>query len=62
MMCPSCGYHGKLEQLSFSSEAETYYCSVCRQKYVIYGESQELVPLPTYQKHVPHQPGHPHHS
>lgn len=60
MLCPTCGIHGKLEQTSYDSESQRYYCNVCKQKYISYGESDELVPLPAHKKNTPHQAKHLH--
>lgn len=50
MLCPHCGPHGHVEQTGFGSEYETFYCSVCNQKYMAFptgnGELSELVPVP----------------
>ncbi len=58
-MCPHCGPHGQVEQIGFGSEYETFYCNVCKKKYVAFpiggGELSELVPYPQPQTHhYPH--------
>lgn len=58
MLCPHCGPEGKLEQVGFSSEYETFYCNKCHIRYVAYsvgnGEFTEPVPEP------PHKDIHEH--
>ncbi|GGJ05494.1 hypothetical protein GCM10010885_13280 [Alicyclobacillus cellulosilyticus] len=49
MLCPHCGPHGQMVQVSFSPEYEHYQCTVCHITYVVYplgdGEFTEPVPV-----------------
>jgi hypothetical protein len=36
MLCPSCGPHGHLEQVLFSSEYEKFRCVTCGNMFVSY--------------------------
>jgi uncharacterized Zn finger protein len=63
MICPSCGPHGKMEQIAYSSEYEKYRCLVCGNLYVSYpighGEFSEPVPVINPRAHREPQPKHP---
>lgn len=62
MICPHCGPNGHVEQIGFGSEYETFFCTVCKNKYIAYalgnGEMSELVPDPYAASHGLHPDNH----
>lgn len=48
MVCPTCGPKGKMTQVTFSAEVETYKCSTCGVQYAVYptGDGMFTEPVP----------------
>lgn len=61
MVCPSCGPHGLLEQVLFSSEYEKYHCVTCGQTYISYpiGNGLFSEPIPASPPNLHSQSTHP---